>query len=47
VNWDPSARKRLLTIDTADAQYSFDARSSPRIGKVAELLQQRVKLVST
>lgn len=41
VTWDPSARKRLLTIDTADTKYSFDARSSPSIGKVAKLLLER------
>jgi hypothetical protein len=40
LNWDPSPRKRLLTIDTDDTRYHFDARSTPRIAKVMELLQQ-------
>jgi hypothetical protein len=41
IEWDSSARKRLLTIDTAETKYSFDQRSSPSIAKVAKLLQDR------
>ncbi len=41
VHWDQSLRKRLLTIDTEETKYHFDQRSSPSIGKVAKLLQER------
>jgi hypothetical protein len=41
VYFEPSLRKRLLTIDTKEMKYSFDQRSCPSIGKVAELVKAR------
>lgn len=42
IEWEPSMRKRLLTIHTAETKYQFDQRSTPSIAKVAEMLQDRV-----
>jgi hypothetical protein len=42
INFDPAIRKRVLTIETAATTYTFDQRSCPRIGKVAELLKGRI-----
>lgn len=42
INFDAAMRKRILTIETAATTYTFDQRSCPRIGKVAELLKGRV-----
>lgn len=42
INFDAAMRKRILTITTAATTYTFDQRSCPRIGKVAELLKGRI-----
>jgi hypothetical protein len=42
INFDPAMRKRILTIETPATTYTFDQRSCPRIGKVADLLKGRI-----
>lgn len=42
VDFDPAWRKRVLTIHTPETIYTFDRRAIPRIGKIAELLRQRI-----
>jgi hypothetical protein len=42
IDFDPAMRKRILTVTTAATTYTFDQRSCPRIGKVAELLKGRI-----
>jgi hypothetical protein len=45
INFDPAMRKRILTIETAATTYTFYQRACPRIGKVAELLKDRIGAV--
>jgi hypothetical protein len=42
VDFNPARRARLLTIHTPETTYTFDQRAVPGIGKVAELLRQRI-----
>jgi hypothetical protein len=42
VDFDPAWRVRRMVIHTPETVYTFDQRAIPRIGKIAQLLRQRI-----